>query len=332
MDVLKNAIIYAKCVIENEIDFTNPLLLVDTIKVLEPILIKKWDPAIDNEDKFNKEHIFTEPIHDSKNINNFNLFLSECCDICEDAFVSYSDLKDQYKIWAKTPSKYQLTNLINFTKDKYTNESKPNKLITYQTIMKHCNPLVSTSSKTLHFIGIKLKACLFNFEQPLDDTLIFEKFLFEHCKRSPGYRVIMTDLFDEFETFYKSIDNENNYTEELAYIIKEKIKVYFDSMFLRNRIGNAGAEVNNQDLRALGWLGLALKSNNIPQPITKYTPKNRKPVNQIGMISKEIITTFDSVTSVANYLDKSKTVTTTIIKRHEPIIIDDVYYVFDYKK
>ena len=108
---------------------------------------------------------------------------------------------------------------------------------------KH-NPLVTTSKVTQHFCGLKIKEKYIKFENPNNDNLVIEKFLYEKCQRAPGYRVTMTDLFNEFKEFYK---------EEFNYVIKEKVKEYCDNMFIRLRTGD---ESDGKDKRQGGWLGI----------------------------------------------------------------------------
>ncbi|NBO98920.1 MAG: hypothetical protein EBU90_02160 [Proteobacteria bacterium] len=100
-----------------------------------------------------------------------------------------------------------------------------------------------------------------------------------------------------------------------------------DIRFIRLR---AGDESDGVDNRLGGWLGLALKTNAVPEPIKKYKPKNAKVVLQKNAVTNEIVKEHSCVADVAFYLKKSTTVTSTLIKRHTQVLIDDIYYVFDY--
>lgn len=133
----------------------------------------------------------------------------------------------------------------------------------------------------------------------------------------------MNDLYNEFEKFYQS---------DLTNIIKEKIKAYMDSCFMR---GRSGDESNGKDLRLYGWIGFALKSNEIPEPVRKYNPKNTKIVlqkNNKGDIIKEYPALYMLVDFLAERgLKNSRTVVCTMISRREQILIDDIHYYFEYK-
>lgn len=84
------------------------------------------------------------------------------------------------------------------------------------------------------------------------------------------------------------------------------------------------------DNRLGGWLGVALKCNMNPEPIKKYKPKNAKIIIQKNALTNESIKTWSCVSDVAFYLKKSRTVTSSIIKRHEQVILDNVTYIFEY--
>lgn len=191
--------------------------------------------------------------------------------------------------------------------------------INHKSAMKRFNPLVSNSKLTPHFIDIKLKDSLFIFEKPIPSNLVIENYLHEHCQRSPGYRVTMQDLFDDFQKWY-------NY--EFTHVIKEKLKAYLDIHFIRLRTGD---ESNGKDNRLGGWLGIALKTNNIPEPIKKYKPKNAKIILQNNASTNELIKEWPSIGDIAYRIGKSTSVTSLLIKRHEQILIDDVMCILDYK-
>ena len=122
----------------------------------------------------------------------------------------------------------------------------------------------------------------------------------------------MQDFFLEFENWYSGT---------FTNVIKEKLKSYLDIQFIRLRTGD---ESNGVDNRLGGWLGFALKTNNIPEPIKKYKPKNAKKIIQKNLITDEIIKEWSSVSELSDYIKKSRTVTSGLIKRHEQIYIDNI--------
>lgn len=69
----------------------------------------------------------------ANNINDFERFINEVCNIGEQYSVSYISLKNQYKIWAKTANHKQLKLLTDYVKTKC------------KTFYTKYNPLVSTS-------------------------------------------------------------------------------------------------------------------------------------------------------------------------------------------
>jgi prophage antirepressor-like protein len=316
-DIIKNSIYYAKLVLESEIDFENIHLISDTTDFIDTIKNEDVDLDLDL-DKIGKEKEGPEP--SSRNyiktleftpndINDFEKFLSENCENNDGQgrdTLSYTTLKNQYKIWAKTANHSQLKKMIDYVKTRYT------------TSMKKYNPLVSTSKLTQHFNGIKLKDSLLKFEKP-SDNFIIERFLYEKCQRAPGYRITMQEFFSEFEEWYIVCTKHNS--EKLTNVIKEKLKSYLDIQFIRLRTGD---ESNGVDNRLGGWLGFALKTNNIPEPIKKYKPKNAKKIIQKNVTTNEIIKEWPSVSELSDYIKKSRSVTSLLIKRHEQIYIDNI--------
>ena len=306
-DIMKNCIEYAKLFLENDINFENEFLINDTEQFINTINI--CENIIEDKVKQESNHdIFTTLEFIPNDINNFNTFLTENCENSINSYVSHITIKNQYKIWSKTPNYGQSKKLIDYLKVNYTSS------------MKRFNPLVTTSKLTPHFMKIKLKECLFVFESPNNNNLVIENFLFEKCQRSPGYRVTMQDLFKEFESWY---------SKNFSYIIKEKIKIYLDTLFIRLRTGD---ESNGIDNRLGGWLGLALKSNNIPEPIKKYKPKNTKIILQKNAQTNNTIKEWPSISDIAYHMQKSTSVTSLIIKRHEQIIIDNILSVLIIKE
>jgi prophage antirepressor-like protein len=305
-DIVKNSIHYAKLVLESEIDFENTHLINDTTNFIETIRypgIKQDDIVQDTlQDTLQDtvQDIFTTLEFKANDINDFEKFLTENCDNNTQSTLSYTTLKNQYKIWAKTAKHSQVKKLIDYVKLNYT------------TSMKKYNQLVSTSKLTHHFNGLKLKDSLFNFEESKTENFIIEKFLYENCQRSPGYRITMQDFFIEFENWY---------SDKFTHIIKEKFKNYLDIQFIRLRSGD---ESNGNDNRLGGWLGFALKTNNIPEPIKKYKPKNAKIIIQKNVATNEIIKEWPSVSELSDYIKKSRSITSSLIKRHEQIYIDNI--------
>jgi hypothetical protein len=167
---------------------------------------------------------------------------------------------------------------------------------------------------------------MYTFENPINNNLIIENFLFEKCQRSPGYRVTMQDLFSEFEKWYKESRDK-----DFTYVIKEKIKIFMDTLFIRSRAGDAHLFSSGKDNRLGGWLGVALKSNNIPEPIKNYKPKNAKIILQKNVETNTIIKEWPSVAELAFSIKKSNSVTNLIIKRHEQILIDNILCILEYK-
>ena len=254
---------------------------------------------------------FTEPEFKPNDIDNFDLFLSECCEEDDNAKVSYMTVKNQYKIWSKTASKAQLAKLIEFLKTKYKT-----------TLLRH-NPLVNTSKKTNHFRCLKIKSELYIFKDVNDKTKLIENFLHKQCQRSPNFRVRMDDFFQEYTKYY-----EDETKLQFTYIVKEKMKSYLDTIFIRLKTGD---ESDEKDNRITGWLGISLKTQSNPEPILKYKPKNAKKILQVNVANSEVIKEWSSVTDLADYIKKSRTVTSTIIKRHEQIQIDNIQCILNYK-
>lgn len=100
-----------------------------------------------------------------------------------------------------------------------------------------------------------------------------------------------------------------------------------DTRFIRLRTGD---ESGGKDLRLGGWLGVALKINEIPEPIKQYKPKNAKKILQKNL-NNEIIKEWQSVRDLTFYLNKSNTITSNIVNSHKPIIIENIQYTFEFK-
>ncbi len=305
-DIVKRCIYYAKSLLENEIDLTNPHLLDDFVKSK----INTKDDKQDKQDDLieSEENIFTTLEYKAHNIDNFDAFLEKYFETCNNSSTSQTVVKNQYKIWSKTAKNLQLKKLIDYLKTKYT------------TTSKRYNPLVSTSKLTPHFNGLKLKESSFEFDKPNNQNLVIEQFLYEKCQKAPGYRITMQDFFQEFEKWYES--------NKLTHLVKEKLKNYLDIMFIRLRSGDESGFTDN---RIGGWLGFALKNNNIPEPIKKYKPKNAKVIIQRDITTDTILKCWSSISELSDYVRKSRSVTSTIIKRHEQIIIDNTMCVLEYQ-
>jgi prophage antirepressor-like protein len=312
-DIVKNSIYYAKSLLENEIDLSNPHLLDNTNDFVKNISVPLVDKgqAIQDELISKEQNIFTTLEYKPHNIDNFEYFLNEYFEVDPDSSVSYISVKNQYKIWSKTAKHLQLKKLISYLKTKYT------------TTSKRYNPLVSSSKLTPHFNGLKLKRSVFEFVKPDNENFVIEQFLYEKCQKAPGYRVTMQDLFVEFEKWYSNVS-----FNQLTYLVKEKLKNYLDITFIRLRTGDESECVDN---RIGGWLGFSLKNNNTPEPIKKYKPKNAKVIIQRDVTTNTILKYWSSVSELSDYIAKSRTVTSTIIKRHEQIIIDNVKCILEYQ-
>lgn len=294
--------------LENTKNKTNEILQEEHDELHEDIVEQKKDDDLDK-----NMDIFTQITYKPKILTDYQSFLNECCDVNlkDSTFViSYTILKNVYKIWSKKATHTCLKDMINFFKERFT------------TVMLKHNPLVSTSKYTHHFKGVSIKKCLYNFEKPDNNNLIIENFLYERCIRSPNYRVTMQDLFTDFSDFYTK-QHENGV---MTYTIKEKIKNYLDVHFVRLRSGESNME---RDVRLSGWVGFALKTSDNPEPILKYKPKNAKCIDQVNVLTNEIFKKWSSVTDLAGYLKKSRTVTSQIVKRYDQIDIDGTIYIFN---
>jgi len=73
-----------------------------------------------------------------------------------------------------------------------------------------------------------------------------------------------------------------------------------------------------------GWLGVALKSSDEPEPVLNYNPKNKKVVKAIDISTQQIIKEWQSVSDASGELKRSKTVVSSIIKRHNVINYNDI--------
>jgi prophage antirepressor-like protein len=311
-DIVEKAIKYAKLVIESDINLENAFLLPKTEEFITKFVesdvnLEKTNLLVETEEKQDNEQIlFSKNEYEIQDINNFEKFINDCCDIDynrNDYSVSYKNLKNQYKIWSKTPSHAQLGKMIEYVKKIHV------------TFRRKHNPLVPTSKMTLNFRHIRIKPELYKFEEPDNKNLIIENFLYEKCNRAPSYRVKMCDLFDEFDEYYK-----NKSGEKMNYMTKEKLKNYLDNLFVRLRSGDE----SEKDKRQLGWLGIALKSDDNPEPILNYKPKNKKIVYQIDILTNDTIKEWPSIYETASYINKSTTVTSSLISRGTVIQLDGI--------
>ena len=87
-------------------------------------------------------------------------------------------------------------------------------------------------------------------------------------------------------------------------------------MFIRLRKGASNLDI---DCRLGGWLGVALKSSNEPEPVLNYKPKNRKVVKAVNVLTQEVVSEWQSVSDASDELKRSRTVVSSIIKRHNVI-------------
>ena len=97
-----------------------------------------------------------------------------------------------------------------------------------------------------------------------------------------------------------------------------------DVLFVRLRSGDE----SDGDKRVSGWLGIALKSDDNPEPILNYKPKNRKTIYQINSETSELIREWSSISELSSSLSRSTTVTSSIINRGSVFKLDGVNSVF----
>jgi len=115
-NIIKNSIYYAKLLLESEIDFENIYLVRDTTNFIDTI-----KESASNENEIDAplpiiKNIFTTLEFKANDINDFEKFLSENCEKDSQNTLSYTTLKNQYKIWAKTANHSQLKKMINYVK------------------------------------------------------------------------------------------------------------------------------------------------------------------------------------------------------------------------
>jgi hypothetical protein len=350
LNTIINAVEYAKLIIDTNINFENKNLLLETKTFLDTIKQQTNNNTRLNKQNINKHNevvivnetrneIYEDILNINENHNNvnendnnvnenlsenekicftelnvkdyinnpndFQKFIANCCEINRDYSVSYIELKNQYKIWSKSANHSQLKSMIEYCKKHF------------RSTMKRANPLVSTSKLTNFFNGIKVNDNYYNFKINEDETTkIIENYLYDNCQRSPGYRVTINEVLIDFEEYCKI-----KYNFDISYYHKEKIKAYFDIMFIRLRKGISNLDTDN---RLGGWLGVALKSTNEPEPILNYNPKNRKVVKAVDVLTQEIVKEWQSVGDASDELKKSRTNVSGIIKRHNIINYNDI--------
>lgn len=306
-NTMKNAVDYAKIILDTDIDLEKNNLLDMTKSFIHTIQKHKITQDNDKteEGMNNSYYKFTELnlkeyIH---NKDNFEMFIEYSLDKDSTFSVSYTEIKNQYKIWSKTANHNQLKNMIEYMKTKFT------------TTMKKANPLVSTSKVTGFFNGIKIKEEFYKFEKPESENLIIEKYLNECCQRGPGYRMTIQEFNHDFEKYCEIIGIES------SFYTKEKVKNYFDILFVRLRKGISNSNI---DYRLGGWLGVSLLNNIQPEPIYSYKPKNRKIVKAYCISTNNLIKEWPSISDASYELKKARTIVSNIIKRHMDIVINNI--------
>lgn len=301
--VMRNAVEYAKMFLENDlfenINYTNEL------KTLQDNFngenVKK---NVTKEEKEPEQEIFTEIDYISKDINNFDLFIEECFEIDEKSTTNYDKVKAQYKIWSKVGNNNQCMKCINFFKTKF------------KTVKQKYNPIAIDSKMSNFFTGIGIKQKFFEFNKPKNDNYIIEKFLYERFQRAPRYRVGLNEVINEFKSFFGE--------EKTTILIEKKLKDYLDKTFIRSRKYDSKI-INKVDTRLTGWLGLSLKTNNEPGYTPRYNPSNAiniKLFDMKGNLYKE----FPYIYAFANFIGKSTTVTSGLVSKNSPIIINGQQY------
>ena len=340
LNTIINAVEYAKLILDLNINFENQELLSETKNFIDTIKQQTNNTCLNKENNNENEvvianetrnEIYEEILNINENHNNvnenqnninenvdennvsftelnvkdyvnnpndFDKFIKDCCEINDDYSISYTELKNQYKIWSKSANHKQLKMMIEHLKKQF------------RSTMRRYNPLVSTSKLTNFFNGIKIKDEFYNFHVSTKDKII-ENYLYHNCQRAPGYRVTINELFKDFENFCKE-----HYNFDVSYYYKEKVKAYFDTMFIRLRKGASNLDI---DCRLGGWLGVALKSSNEPEPVLNYKPKNRKVVKAVNVLTQEVVSEWQSVSDASDELKRSRTVVSSIIKRHNVI-------------
>lgn len=138
----------------------------------------------------------------------------------------------------------------------------------------------------------------------------------------PNYRATIQDVQNDFDNFYTSV-----YNKEFLYTVRDALKKYLDTFFVRSRTGDESIK----DARLGGWIGFSLKTTANPEPVLNYKPKNAKVTLQIDVKTGQVTNEWTSITDLADYLNKSRTVTSLLVNRHEQIEIDNTWYSFKIK-
>jgi prophage antirepressor-like protein len=316
LDVAKNVIDCVQLFLDEFIPYSENLndvnlydILKDTLELFNKDLFKKPDQiehkniyqivnerkGIEKQKELEqiKEKI-PEYVKDAKNPLDFNLFMSEYCELGPDYYCLKRELQSAHKLWSRNAELETRKAILKFfaanfeTKKVYFEEYKST-LETYQ--------------------GIRLKSENLIFK-PQDPNNIseYEQFIMEKCKLNYTSRISYKTIIDSFEK-WKELEKPLNIEQRKIF------QHYLNNIFFPATIyaSSDTKDMYGGGTNTHGIWGVTLKDD-ISTTGLKLCKKLKKNVVQIDIRTNEIINKFNSVTEASKFFGYSPSVISTDIK------------------
>jgi hypothetical protein len=190
-----------------------------------------------------------EPDQPIKDPLNFDLFISECCDVHPDFVNVKVDIKQAHRIWSKCSTRTMDAALEEYLENKFQSGI----MIDENDIRKNI------------YRGVKLRDLKYTPEN--NPRLDYENFILQECKTGWTCRVSYFDFFNQFIAWKRK--TEPNYA--LDYKYKRSIQKYLEQKFAGGRVYLSGAGVKSTHL--FGIWGLGMSFNNFGLKEKKRTNK-----------------------------------------------------------
>lgn len=179
---------------------------------------------------FNTELCITNQ-NQTETENDFERYISECCEHGSEFEVPSTDIIGQYRIWSKKVDKETYHQLLDYLNVKY----RPLRLNT-----------IDKEGVVYGFRGVRLKLIEYQKSFAPNDP---ETFIYHMCKFTPSGKILQSNLLSEFEKWGKRINKTIEIKELKAYM---KTCPYV-----------LAANVWTQDGHGQGYYGLCLKTDEI---------------------------------------------------------------------
>lgn len=216
-----------------------------------------------------------------KSSSDIASFVRDCCDVRADFFIPKENLKNAYRLWARSVDPTYKKKLVEYCESTFKTSK-----IYIENQRRQC------------YKGLNLK--------PLTDlvnvngTLDYQVFIRDKCVIDWNNRLSYCDFFEEYIKWKQDTDA----TFELDYDTKRKIQKYLDTTFYGGRVHLSNS---TSATHLFGIWGLGLQKNGVNEDSQTIGLKTRKrttkAVHQIDVSTGKIMETWESITEASKSID-----------------------------